>query len=99
MADTALPKWFGRLERAPAWTFMAAIGGIVAVLIGGSALSDRFYAGFVEPYLWGPIVTDGGYNTVNTGLVVVLILLLVGWTRALLARFGQPVDRELVIAS
>ena len=99
MPKAPAPGFLARLDGTRAWVFMAAIGAIVGVLGAGSLASSRFYDAFVGPYIWRPIVTDAGYNPINTGLVIVLILLLVGWTRALLARFGQLVDRELVIAS
>lgn len=84
------------LNRVPSWAFLAGLGGFIALLTLLSWLNKPlFYDGFVDKYLWRPIVEDSGYNPFNTILLMVVLAFILGWLYRLLDEWKETVDFEL----
>jgi uncharacterized membrane protein len=84
------------LDATPAWAFLAVLFGLVAILLLGSwLLPGLVYEGFVEPYLWRPIVNDEGFNPVNTASLLLIVLLILGWYYRQFGRLGQRFSMDV----
>jgi uncharacterized membrane protein len=86
-------------DQFPAWGYMAVLAGLVLGLALMAYLWPvAVWSGFVEPYLWGPIVRDEGFNPYNTVLLLVVAALLLLWFLRLLRTYQEHIDLELVVA-
>lgn len=85
------------IERVPPAAYLGMALGvpILLALLGGA--SEAFRRGFLERYIWHPIVNDEGYNPYNTGLFVVLIAFLSLWAYRIVRHHGEHVGIEAIV--
>lgn len=71
---------------------------IVVLGLGAILVPRVVWDRFLDPYIWTPIVTDAGFNVVNTVSWVILLGLLLFFAVRLTQKIDQPVDFALVLA-
>jgi uncharacterized membrane protein len=83
------------ITNLPSWAFLLGMVGLIVILW---AITLTGPGNFVDEQIWGPIVTDEGYNPVNTVLLMVVLALVLGWVYRLLSELHESVDLELFVA-
>jgi uncharacterized membrane protein len=93
------PWWRRAWERVPASAYFGSMLLLIALLVLSRPLSPGLlYGRFVEPYLWGPIVRDEGFNAVSTVALLVVAAILLLWFLRLLKSYREHIDMELAVA-
>jgi len=90
-------------SKSELWATRALLAILGILFLGTILIPSVFWDGFLAPMVWNPVVKDAeqgdsGYNSINTILFTVVLLLFVVALSARFRKMGLPADSRTILA-